>query len=108
MILWRHGEGDNDDDDDDEVDNSDDVEGRDNHYGVIYDHGSERHSDGRWSMGVTGIIMMMGNIKVIMKILILVDEITELMMIETMIAQEEVMIRSNGDCPRKRDNKCKY
>ena len=46
-------------------------------------------------MGVTGIIMMMGNIKVIMKILILVDEITELMMIETVIAQEEVMIRSN-------------
>ena len=45
-------------------------------------------------MGVTGIIMMMGNIKVIMKILILVDEITELMMIETVIAQE-VMIRSN-------------
>ena len=46
-------------------------------------------------MGVTGIIMMMGNIKVIMKILILVDEITELMMIETVITQEEVMIRSN-------------
>lgn len=37
-----------------------------------------------------------------MVILICVDEITELMMIETMIAQEEVMIRSNGDCPRKR------
>ena len=46
-------------------------------------------------MGVTGIIMMMGNIKVIMKILILVDEITEMMMIETVIAQEEVTIRSN-------------
>ena len=47
MILWRHGEGDNDDDDDDDDDNSDDVEGRDNHHGVIYDHGSERHSDGK-------------------------------------------------------------
>lgn len=51
--------------------------------------------------------MTMGNIKKIMVILIRVDEITELMMIETMIAQEEVMIRSNGDCPRKRDNKCR-
>lgn len=51
--------------------------------------------------------MTMGNIKKIMVILNRVDEITELMMIETMIAQEEVMIRSNGDCPRKRDNKCR-
>lgn len=54
MILWRHGEGDNDDDDDDEVDNSDDVEGRDNHYGVIYDDGSERHSDGKVEYGSHG------------------------------------------------------
>jgi len=51
--------------------------------------------------------MTMGNIKVIIMILILVDEITELMMIETVIAQKEVMIRSNGDCPRKRDHKCR-
>ena len=51
--------------------------------------------------------MTMGNIKVIMMILILLDEITELMMIETVIAHEEVMIRSDGDCPRKRDNKCR-
>ena len=62
---------------------------------------------GRWIQGSWVIIMMMGNIKKIMVILIRVDEITELMMIETMIAQEEVMIRSNGDCPRKRDNKCR-
>lgn len=62
---------------------------------------------GRWIQGSWVIIMTMGNIKKIMVILIRVDEITELMMIETMIAQEEVMIRSNGDCPRKRDNKCR-
>lgn len=62
---------------------------------------------GRWIQGSWVIIMTMGNIKKIMVILIRVDEITELMMIETMIAEEEVMIRSNGDCPQKRDNKCR-
>lgn len=54
---------------------------------------------GRWIQGSWVIIMTMGNIKKIMVILIRVDEITELMMIETMIVQEEVTIRSNGDCP---------
>ena len=56
MILWGHGESDNDDDDDDDddYDNSDDVEGQDNHHGVIYDDGSESHSDGKVDTGVMG------------------------------------------------------
>ena len=53
------------------------------------------------------IIMTMGNIKVIIMILILQHEMTELMMIETVTAHEEEMIRSNGDCPQKRDHKCR-